>query len=69
MAAKPRESAEFDWQSMIPIVMAPVGDPHRRSWPYPPTRLERLAKRAGIGDEDLRAWLYEELGRRRMNGA
>jgi hypothetical protein len=44
-------------------------EPHRRSWPYPPTRLERLAQQAGVDDEALRAWLYEEVARRRRQAA
>jgi hypothetical protein len=42
-----------------------VGDPHRRSWPYPPTRLERKARELGVDDEALRAWLYEQVARGR----
>lgn len=38
--------------------------PPRRSWPHPPTRLEQLAVRAGMGDEDLRALLHDAIQRR-----
>jgi hypothetical protein len=37
-------------------------EPHHRSWPYPPTRLELQAKEAGVDDETIRAWLYAEIG-------
>lgn len=39
--------------------------PPRRSWPWPPTRLEVLATRMGIDDEELRALLLQEVERRR----
>jgi len=38
--------------------------PPRRSFPWPATRLERLATRAGISDEDLRVLLEREIARR-----
>jgi hypothetical protein len=37
----------------------------RRSWPHPPTELERIAARMGIDDEDLRQLLRDEIERRR----
>jgi hypothetical protein len=39
--------------------------PRRRSWPWPATRLEVIAARAGLDDEQLRALLYAEVERRR----
>jgi hypothetical protein len=39
--------------------------PPRRSWPYPPTRLERIAESMGIGDEELRELLRAEIELRR----
>jgi predicted kinase len=36
-----------------------------QAWPWPRTRLEQLAKQAGVDDEELRAFLYEEIDRRR----
>ena len=39
--------------------------PPYRSWPHPPTDLERMAARMGIDDEDLRELLREEIERRR----
>jgi hypothetical protein len=36
-----------------------------RSWPWPRTRLEQLAKQAGVDDEELRAYLHAEVERRR----
>lgn len=41
--------------------------PPYRSWPYEMTRLERLAHRAGMSDEELRLRLIEEIERRRGN--
>jgi hypothetical protein len=32
-----------------------VSEEFRRSWPWPPTRLEIIAARMGIDDEELRA--------------
>ena len=44
--------------------------PPRRSWPWPPTRLEVLANRLGIDDEELRELLKGEVQRRlRERGA
>jgi hypothetical protein len=40
--------------------------PPRRSWPYPPTKLEVLATRAGLDDEDLRRLITQEIERRRL---
>jgi hypothetical protein len=40
--------------------------PPRRSWPYPPTELERIAFRLGVSDEDLRQLLRAEVDRRRV---
>jgi hypothetical protein len=39
--------------------------PPRRSWPWPPTRLEVLAARAQLDDEELRALLEHAVERRR----
>jgi hypothetical protein len=39
-------------------------DRRRRSWPYPPTDLERLAERAGLGDDELRASLRRQVAER-----
>jgi hypothetical protein len=39
--------------------------PPYRSWPYPPSDLEVLARRVGISDEELRASLHERIQRRR----
>jgi len=41
--------------------------PPRRSWPYPPTRLERIAASMGIDDEELRELLRAEIERRRAD--
>jgi hypothetical protein len=38
--------------------------PPYRSWPHPPTELEVLATRMGIGDEELRELLRDEIQRR-----
>jgi hypothetical protein len=38
--------------------------PPGRSWPYPPTRLDRLAARMGIEDEEFRELLRAEIERR-----
>ena len=47
-----------------------VGPSHRRSWPAEPTRLEVLATRAKLDDEELRALLHAAiLQRRRERGA
>jgi hypothetical protein len=35
------------------------GPPRRRSWPWPPTRLERLAETMGVHDEELRSLLRD----------
>lgn len=44
--------------------------PPYRSWPHPPTELEVLATRMGIGDEELRELLRDEIQRRlRERGA
>jgi Zn finger protein HypA/HybF involved in hydrogenase expression len=37
------------------------GERRRRSWPYPATRLEVLAKQAGISDDELRVWLRRRI--------
>ena len=42
--------------------------PPYRSWPYEMTRLERLAHRAGMSDEELRLRLIEEIERRQRDG-
>ena len=36
-----------------------------RSFPFPRDRLERLAHKIGVSDEELRALLYDEIERRR----
>jgi hypothetical protein len=38
--------------------------PPPRSWPWPPTKLERIAEAAGLDDEHVRAILYAEIERR-----
>jgi hypothetical protein len=38
--------------------------PSRRSWPHEPTRLEVLATRAGLDDEELRALLEQVVQHR-----
>jgi hypothetical protein len=38
-----------------------------RSFPFPRDRLERLAHKLGVSDEELRTYLYEEI-ERRANG-
>jgi hypothetical protein len=44
--------------------------PPYRSWPYPPSELEVLARRAGVSDEELRESLHEQIQlRRRERGA
>jgi hypothetical protein len=40
-------------------------DRRRRSWPYPPTDLERLAESAGLDDDELRASLRRQIAERR----
>jgi hypothetical protein len=40
--------------------------PQRRSWPWPPTRLELLAARMGVDDETLRQLLQNEIERREV---
>jgi hypothetical protein len=35
-----------------------------RSWPGPPSELEVMARRAGVGDEELRELLRDEIQRR-----
>ena len=40
-----------------------------RSWPHPPTELERIAAKWGIDDEDLRQLLRDEIQRRRVASA
>lgn len=55
---------------MLPVVAQDwFFRPPRRSWPYPPTRLEVLAIRAGLDDEDLRRLLAQEIERRRREAA
>ena len=44
-------------------------DRRRRSWPYPPTDLERLAERAGLDDDELRASLRRQVAERRGSDA
>lgn len=39
--------------------------PPYRSYPSPPDRLEQLAARCGMSDEDLRTLLEREVARRR----
>jgi hypothetical protein len=39
--------------------------PPRRSWPYAPTRLERIAEKYGVDDETFRELLRAEIERRR----
>ena len=39
--------------------------PPYRNYPHPPTRLEVLAARMGIDDEELRQLLHDEVQRRR----
>ena len=46
-------------------LVVPAWEPRRRSWPYEPTRLEIIATRMGIDDEDLRELLRDEIERRR----
>jgi hypothetical protein len=38
---------------------------HRRSWPAEPTRLEVIATRANLSDEELRSHLTSEIQQRR----
>ena len=45
--------------------MALDADRRRRSWPYPPTDLERLAESAGLDDDELRASLRRQIAERR----
>jgi hypothetical protein len=45
------------------VLQAPP--PPFRSWPYPRDRLERIAFRLGMDDEELRALLAHEVERRR----
>jgi hypothetical protein len=40
-------------------------DSRRRSWPHEPARLEMLATRSGLADDELRAVLEREIQRRR----
>jgi hypothetical protein len=51
-------------QSELWVRTSMFHDPRRRSWPYEPTRLEVLATRLGIGDEELRELLRDEIQRR-----
>ena len=45
-------------------------EPRRRSWPYAPTKLERLAEAAGIDGDDYRLLLAEAIqARRRERGS
>jgi len=45
-------------------------EPRRRSWPGPPTKLERIAERAGIDGDEYRLLLSEAIqARRREVGA
>jgi len=47
-----------------------VVEPRRRSWPYEPTNLERLAEAAGIDGNEYRLLLAEAIqARRRVRGA
>jgi hypothetical protein len=39
--------------------------PRRRSWPYAPTRLERLAEKEGV-DPDLFRWLLADAIQERL---
>ena len=45
-------------------------EPRRRTWPYAPTKLERLAEAAGIDGDEYRLLLAEAIqARRRERGA
>jgi hypothetical protein len=41
-----------------------IGPRRRRSWPWPATRLEVIAQRMGIDDEELRQLLRDAIQRR-----
>lgn len=57
----PLSSATF-WSS--PNFTYALGEPHHRSWPYERDKLERLAHKAGLDDEELRDLLGREIARR-----
>jgi hypothetical protein len=47
-----------------------LAEPRRRSWPGPPTKLERIAERSGIDGEEYRLLLADAIqARRREVGA